>query len=740
MRLILVLLFYIFGLTSQAQIFIEFRNEDNAEIIPFVNVFWKCDSISETSKADSLGRLKLPKLYYLKKCTTITVNHLNFNSLEFNLSDSNLVIFLSPKVKEIEDVVITAQINATTVEKSIHKVHIITAEKIAAKGAINLRDALQNEMNIRISQDQILGSGITLKGIGGEGVKILIDGIPMIGRNDGNIDLSQIPVSIIERIEIIEGPLSVNYGSNAIAGTINIITKTKSKKGHTFQFSPHYETIGNYNVQGSYQYRKERHSILINGGRNYFNGWILGDNWDFLPEKTIADSSRFKSWKPKEQLNATLRYTFVSKQLKISPFIDLFKEAILNRGYPRPPYLIQSLDEKYLTNRTNLGLILDWNHLNSKIKFSGGVNKYNRFKNAYVKDLTNLNEILSSDFSSHDTTQFLQFFSRISYSNFRKDAIFNYEIGGEYSNEIGTGTRLNEVSKSLFDLSFYGISEILIKKIIFSPGLRYNYNTNYGQILIPALNAKFNIKKFILRGSYANGFRTPSLKEMYLEFIDINHNIVGNPNLLPEKSNHFQFWIQHKDSIKKAILTSELNPYFQMVTNKIVLSQKENTTEYSYFNLTVFRSIGSQMLFSYQLKSFNANFGLGIIATQTNLEIKKWGHSPEITFNSNYAFKKSILTVSVFYKFTGKSVSFIQTENNKVEQTFTEYYNMLDCQIQKTIFKEHLKISLGAKNLLNITSVNTNLQTSSHSSGTQQQISTGRVFYLSFNFLINTFK
>lgn len=740
MRFILVLLFISLRFTSKSQLFVEFRNEDNAEKIPFVTVTWKCDSISETSKADSLGRWKLPKLFSFNSCNKITVTHPNYKLIELTISEANQVFFITPTTKEIEDVVITAQINRTTADNAIHKVHIITAEKIIAKGAINLRDALQNEMNIRISQDQILGSGITLKGIGGEGVKILIDGIPMIGRNDGNIDLSQIPVTMIERIEIIEGPLSVNYGSNAIAGTINIITKSKSKKGHSFQLSPHYETIGNYNLQGAYQFRKENHSILINGGRNYFNGWNTTDNWDFIPEKTIADSSRFKAWKPKEQLNATLRYSFVSKHLKISPFVDVFKESILNRGYPRPPFLIQAIDEKYRTNRTNFGLSLDWNHLNSKIKFTGGINHYNRLKNAFVKDLTTLNETLSSDLTTHDTTQFILNFSRISYSNFKKDALFNYEIGGEYNNEIGKGTRLDEVSKNILDLAIYGISEITIKKISLNPGIRYNYNSNYGQIIIPAINVKYNLKNFILRGSYANGFRTPSLKELYLEFIDINHNITGNPNLLPEKSNHFQFWIQHKDSIKNALLTTELNPYFQVVSDKIVLSQKENTTEYSYFNLNQFRSIGSQLLFSYQLKTFKANLGFGFIATQTSLELKNWGNSPEITFNSNYEFPKAKLTISVFYKFTGKTVNFIQSENNEVQQVFTQAYHMLDLQLQKSLFKNHLKVSLGAKNLLNVTSINTSIQSNAHSGGAQQAIATGRVYYLSFNFTINTFK
>ena len=66
---------------------------------------------------------------------------------------------------------------------------------------------------------------MSVQGLSGENVKILIDGVPVVGRLNGNVDLSQINLTNIERVEIVEGPLSVNYGTNALAGTINLITK-----------------------------------------------------------------------------------------------------------------------------------------------------------------------------------------------------------------------------------------------------------------------------------------------------------------------------------------------------------------------------------------------------------------------------------------------------------------------------------------------------------------------------------
>lgn len=125
----------------------------------------------------------------------------------------------------LDGLVVTGQYAPNTIEKATHKVRVIDRQKMDVMSAQNLRDVLTNELNIRISQDNVLGSSMSMQGISGQNVKILIDGVPVVGRLEGNIDLSQINLNNIERVEIIEGPMSVNYGTDALAGTINLITK-----------------------------------------------------------------------------------------------------------------------------------------------------------------------------------------------------------------------------------------------------------------------------------------------------------------------------------------------------------------------------------------------------------------------------------------------------------------------------------------------------------------------------------
>ena len=185
-----------------------------------------------------------------QKYALLKVSYIGYQMyLDTLFSGENKIILLQPKDYLIDDVVVTAQYSPTSVENSVHKIKVISRQKIDDMAAVNLRDVLTNELNIRISQDNVLGSGMSLQGISGQNVKILIDGVPVIGRMDGQIDLNQINLNNVERIELIEGPLSVNYGSNALAGTINIITKKHQDEKLSLGINSYTENIGTYNLE-----------------------------------------------------------------------------------------------------------------------------------------------------------------------------------------------------------------------------------------------------------------------------------------------------------------------------------------------------------------------------------------------------------------------------------------------------------------------------------------------------------
>jgi outer membrane receptor for ferrienterochelin and colicin len=142
--------------------------------------------------------------------------------------------------------VVTGQYHAQSAENSVYSVRSIDSETIQSQGAIQLSDVLSKELNIRLSPDMATGeTGISVQGMKGSNVKILVDGVPLVGRNGNGsgADMSQINLNTIERIEIVEGPMAVNYGANALGGVINLITKSGSQDKFQLGVNVQAETI-----------------------------------------------------------------------------------------------------------------------------------------------------------------------------------------------------------------------------------------------------------------------------------------------------------------------------------------------------------------------------------------------------------------------------------------------------------------------------------------------------------------
>ena len=129
----------------------------------------------------------------LKRTALIAVSAVGYKIVYDTIHpDEKRKIGLQPEVYMIDEVVVTGQYTPQAVDKSIFRVKVIGAKTIDQKASNNLGELMAGELNIRTSFDGALGSQISLQGLGGEHVKFLIDGVPVIGRMNGNIDLGQL--------------------------------------------------------------------------------------------------------------------------------------------------------------------------------------------------------------------------------------------------------------------------------------------------------------------------------------------------------------------------------------------------------------------------------------------------------------------------------------------------------------------------------------------------------------------
>ncbi|WP_294251620.1 TonB-dependent siderophore receptor, partial [uncultured Chryseobacterium sp.] len=357
---------------------------------------------------------------------------------------------------KIEEVVITGQYMQQSINKSIYKVEVIDAQQIKNMAVTNVAEVLNQNLNILIQPSRGSGdSNANIMGLGGEYTKILIDNIPVVNdQGMGNlVDLTKLNVNNIERIEVVKGSMGVEYGNNAVAGVINIITKKNYSKKFNALLSLQEETVGK-----DYDWFKKgngRHVQSLNLGYRINDYWTITadiNHNDFQGYKgklngykyfnTGNDLLRGYEWQPKDQLitNAALRYA--KKNTTLFYKVNFLTENINYRdqrvtdlplGGGERTYTSDDID--YFTKRwihqfniqTTLGRI----HYMGDFSYQ----TQERQSQNYLYDVPNRKEISRKEKITFYKSDVL--YSRGMFSNFLDSDKINFQLGYELDWTVG---------------------------------------------------------------------------------------------------------------------------------------------------------------------------------------------------------------------------------------------------------------------------------------------------------------
>ena len=643
------------------------------------------------------------------------------------ISGATLNISLNQLVFSASEVVVTGQYEVTTADKSVSKIKIIDAKRMEAQGAVNLKDVLSNELNVRMKQDNILGSSLSLQGISGQNVKILIDGVPMIGRLDGNIDLSQINLNNIERIEIIEGPMSVMYGTDALGGVINLITKKTTKHSVEGNVNSYYETAGNYNLDARVAFKtKKRATVQVSGGRNFFDGF---------GETGIR--GRVQQWKPKEQYFADAIIGFNIKNSTHRIQSIAFDELLLSRGEPVfRPYSVYAFDNYFYTRRFNNSLFSDFKLRNGgHIQITSSYSWFRRHNIQKRRDLLTLEDTQTQGATDHDTSIFTLVMSRGTYTQ-QVNRKLGYQLGYDVNVENGKGRRIQGNCQSVGDYAAYATFEYRpLSRLVLRPGIRASYNTRYGSPITPSFNTKYTINsKLNLRASYARGFRAPSIKELNLFFVDINHNIQPNSNLKAELSDNVNVSLQYNTTFKNEVsLKIEPSVFYNDIRNMISLAVVDPVKQlYNYVNIGQYSNAGANLSAEVKVKNISLQAGTSLTAVKNyfSANISQYNTTKEYRVNIGYTLPQSGTSFNIFYKYNGRVPGYALNGNNEVIQTFVQSYSMADVSVSQSFLNKRITLVVGARNLLNVGNISYNAPAGAHSGNSNSMaIGMGRTFF-----------
>lgn len=598
-------------------------------------------------------------------------------------------------VLELGEVVVTATKTPHALRDVPVETIVITREDIERTNAQNAMDILKNIPGIQTAvHDDVFGTytyKAKLRGLSfdeGYGL-ILIDGQRVMGcgqaggMGEYGIGLNQIPVDMIERIEVVKGPSSALYGSDAVAGVINIITRRSPKKatgraGVAYGWYKVKETKRNGAIEKPSDYGQSR-----NLSQAYVSfGDKISDRFGYLLHYNYESADDIGQDPIKSD-----RHSFLGKlNADLSERIDLYLKYELI-GYEKMDY---RQEESY---RVSPG-----------IDFRPTEDHFFSLKGStYTWDFTHGYPGYSYGYK-HGDVGYDQ--GEVQYTWYSSD--WNaLTLGGEiqrqgigYVIENPDGSIVN-VNEDVDTSSLYVQDEItLFKAFTLVGGLRYDDHSTFGSEVNPKLSLMYKFSEdTILRASAGKAFKSPTIRQLYYDapYRHATFYCQSNPDLNPEKA------VGYSASIEQWLLDQGIMVnlgYFRTDVEDMVV-REDTGTEYNGLPLLIYRNVqkahtqGVEVLSrTYLTEEFSASISYTYTESENEETGKDLTYVPEhsLIFSPAYELKKYGLGMSATISHIGKQ--YTNTDNTAQ----IDEHTVIDAKIYKYL-SDKAKLSFEADNI-----------------------------------------
>ncbi len=681
----------------------------------------------------------------------------------------------STKIEKLEEVVITGQYSPSSIKKSIYNVTVINQKQIQQIAANNLADILNFNLNLNIIPNAQTGrSTVSFFGLDSQYLNILIDNVPLVSDNGlgNNIDLTQINLDDIERIEIVEGAMGVEFGANAVTGVINIITKKSIDEEWKIQTYVQEETVSNeYEL-----FDQGRHIQSLNIGHNFNDKWFarIGFNRNdfagFFNDRQGRDyfendGLRGYEWLPKDQLTTNALINFKTKNFQLNYKFEYYNENV----YFYDAAVRANIDTQNQTsNPSATDRIFTTNRFVNNISLDGTLNSGANYSATFSyqqqeRDINEFNYFILTQERSNEIDETYQsskaFFSNGTIDNLIKNKDYDFQIGYETryiegfdTQASGEVTQFNE-TRNQSNFAVFSSSEVKLNdKFSFRPGVRYEYNSLYNSKLTGALNIRYLMEKgFELRANIGSSYRVPNFEELYYFFVDSNHDVRGNENLDPENGFSTFVNLKKRSWFKGISLINNLKVSYIDVSDRIDLAVVNSTPlQFQFINIDKFRQLGFTLDNSLRLNNLTLNLGAAMqgISMVNNSEANAeddFLYNFQVNTRASYRFDKINTSVALLLKYNGEQQNYVASgTDNDGNTTFSkatvDAYSWLDLSLRKTFLDDKLDITLGSRNLFDVTNVNVNNGSGGgvHSANNSALLlGYGRSFYLKAMYNLN---
>lgn len=467
----------------------------------------------------------------------------------------------------LNPVVVTGSGHHQRLKSTATPVHVLSSQEIREQGISTFDGALTRMMPQVSMSPSSMGTFLRLNGLGNKYILILINGQKLTGDISNNVDLNRINMSRVKRIEVLDGAASSLYGSDAIAGVINIITDQPTQNlisvTSDTRVSGHGQLTENVTLDiykngfGSYtSFSHDRADSYRNNDLEYVKGS------DTETQQTIAP------------LFTGYRSNIIGQKFTYSPIEQLALNAGLDYSYKITdrPETRQDItggtdyEMRYKGFRWNVGGIYKFTAKNSlQANFTVDRFRYGKqydveTKSYAVGDYVQSKKQLMMDGEVKAILGLTKNSTTIFGADWRKDYL---------------AATSGDIDKNVYSIAAYAQHEHkLFKDFTATLGLRLTHHETFNNHLTPKVALMYAPGNFRFRATYSAGFRAPGLDELYYHYFSVNRGKAqisfGNQDLSPEKSNYFSLNAEYRDEVIAVSVTGYLNRINDMVVKQNV--------------------------------------------------------------------------------------------------------------------------------------------------------------------------
>ena len=467
----------------------------------------------------------------------------------------------------LNPVVVTGSGHHQRLKSTTTPVRVLSSQEIHEQGITTFDGALTRMMPQVSMAPNSMGTFLRLNGLGNKYILILINGQKLSGDISNNIDLNRINMARVKRIEVLDGAASSLYGSDAIAGVINIITDQPTSSvcsvtnatnlsGHgvlteTVNLDIYKNGFGSYTSfnhdrANSYQttdleYVKGSDTETQRTIAPFFTGYrsnIVGQKFTYAPTQHVA-------------LNAGFDYSY-----KITDRPETRSDITGGTDY----------EMRYKGLRWNVGGIYKFTNRHS-LQADFTVDRFRYGKEYDVETKTNaVGDYVQSKKQRTMDGELKAILGLTSSST--------TIVGAEWRKDYLTATSGN-IDQHVYTLAAYAQHEqTIVKGLTATVGLRLTHHETFDQHLTPKATLMYTVGPMNFRATYSAGFRAPGLDELYYHYFSVNRGkpqiSFGNQNLSPEKSNYFALNAEYRTQLLAVSLTGYMNRINDMVVKQNV--------------------------------------------------------------------------------------------------------------------------------------------------------------------------